>query len=74
MLNRERSAWGRQGKHRDAFGVFCREAILQCGDDWRRIERCVNECVSRLPREEQGALRHDIFTTLDFKPPQRRGR
>jgi hypothetical protein len=63
---------GQQGKHLDAFGVFCREAALQRGDDWRGIERYVNECVSRLPREEQDALRHDILMTLGFEPPQRR--
>lgn len=63
---------GQQGKRLDTFGDFCREAVLQCGDDWRRIERYVNECVSRLPREEQDALRHDIFMTLRFEPPQRR--
>ena len=63
---------GQRGKHLDTLGDFCREAVLQCGDDWRGIERYVNERVSRLPREKQEALRHDVFMMLRFEPPQRR--
>lgn len=63
---------GQHGKYLNSFGDFCREAVLRCGDDWRGIERYVNECVSRLPGEEQDALRHDIFMTLRFEPLQRR--
>lgn len=62
---------GQQGRNLGTFGDFCREAVLQYGDDWRRIERYVNESVSRLPRAERDALRHDIFMTLSFEPPQR---
>ena len=44
----------------------------ECGDDWRGIERDVNERVSRLPREKQEVLRHEAFMMLRFEPPQRR--
>jgi hypothetical protein len=61
-----------RGRHLDILNDFCREAVLQYGDDWRRIERCVNARVSRLPHREREALRHDVFMTLRFEPPQRR--
>jgi len=61
-----------RGKYLDILNDFCREAALQYGDDWRRIERYVNARVSRLPRQEQEALRQDVSVTLRFDPPQRR--
>ena len=61
-----------QGKNLGTLGDFCREAVLQCGNDWLRIERYVNERVNRLPRQEQEALQYEVFMTLRFEPPQRR--
>ncbi len=62
---------GQPGRRIDALGDLCREAAVQCGDDWRRIERYVTDRVSQWPREEQEALRHDVLMTLRFEPPWR---